>query len=102
MVEKIELDAVYEISQDIVVREIEGELVLVPLAAGIGDMEDDLFSLNETGKAIWNSLDGKKSLTAVAQMLEEKYDSPAGVIEEDVAGLIQELVKRKMVKKVDG
>ncbi|MCK4764307.1 MAG: PqqD family protein [Candidatus Aminicenantes bacterium] len=102
MVEKIELDAVYEISQDIVVREIEGELVLVPLAAGIGDMEDDLFSLNETGKAIWNSLDGKKSLTAVAQMLEEKYDSPAGVIEEDVGGLIQELVKRKMVKKVDG
>ena len=43
----------YVPSEDIVAREIEGELIIVPLAAGIGDMEDELFSLNETGREIW-------------------------------------------------
>ena len=33
-------------------REIEGELIIVPLVAGIGDADDELFTLNETGKAI--------------------------------------------------
>ena len=36
-------------SEDVVAREIEGEFIIVPLAAGIGDMEDELYSLNESG-----------------------------------------------------
>ena len=46
------LDAVYTPSEDIVAREIEGEIIIVPLVAGIGDMEDELYTLNDTGKAI--------------------------------------------------
>jgi hypothetical protein len=40
---KVNLDAAYVPSEDVVAREIEGELIIVPLAAGIGDMEDELF-----------------------------------------------------------
>ena len=53
------MDAVYAPSEDVVAREIEGELIIVPLVAGIGDMEDELYTLNETGRAIWDRLDGK-------------------------------------------
>ena len=28
-----------------------GGIIIVPLVAGIGDMEDELFTLNDTGKA---------------------------------------------------
>jgi hypothetical protein len=48
----IELSKIYEPSEDIVARVIEGELIIVPLVAGIGDLEDELFTLNETGRAI--------------------------------------------------
>ena len=52
----IKRDAVYAVSDDVVAREIEGEIIIVPLVAGIGDLEDELFTLNETGKAIWDRL----------------------------------------------
>ena len=47
------LDIIYVPSEDVVAREIEGEMIIVPIASGIGDMEDELYTLNETGKAIW-------------------------------------------------
>jgi len=52
MNEKLDLDAVYLPSEDIVAREIEGEIVIIPLVSGIGDMEDELYTLNETARAI--------------------------------------------------
>ncbi len=92
----VELDGRYVPSEDVVVREIEGELIIVPLVSGIGDMEDELFTLNETGRAVWKRLDGRKTLRDVVAELDAEFDAPAGVLEEDVVGLVEELVKRKM------
>ena len=83
-----------------VAREIEGELIIVPLVAGIGDMEDELFTLNKTGKAIWDLLDGKRNLGDVTSALTENYESPPNEIEQDVIGLVEELVKRRMLVEV--
>jgi hypothetical protein len=94
---EINKEKVYIPSDDIVAREIEGELIIVPLVAGIGDMEDELFTLNETGKAIWDQLDGKTSLSKVITTLSQDYDAPASEIESDVLGLVQELVRRRML-----
>jgi len=96
----IHLDNVYAPSEDVVAREIEGELIIVPLVAGIGDLEDELFTLNETGKAVWDLLDGKRDLGHVAAILAENYESPPGEIERDVLGLVEELVKRRMLVEV--
>ncbi len=96
----VQLDFVYIPSDDIVAREIEGELIIVPLVAGIGDMEDELFTMNETGKAIWRHLDGKNTLTDIITILAEDFDAPAGEIEKDVKGLVQELVNRRMLVEV--
>ena len=93
-------DAVYAPSEDIVAREIEGELIIIPLAAGIGDMEDELYTLNETGRAIWNRLDGRVTLGEIIATLSEDFDAPPGEIEHDVLGLVQELAKRRMLVEV--
>jgi hypothetical protein len=93
----ISLDQVYVPSEDIVDREIEGELIIVPLVAGIGDMEDELFSLNETGKDVWRRLDGRTTLAGVANALSAEYGAQPDEIERDVIGLVGELVRRKML-----
>jgi len=93
----IDLEKIYIPSEDVVAREIEGELIIVPLVAGIGDMEDELFTLNETGKAIWRRLNGKNSLELVIEDLNLEYDVDPAVIENDVLGLVNELVKRRML-----
>jgi hypothetical protein len=95
-----QLDAVYSHSEDVVAREIEGEFIIVPLAAGIGDMEDELYSLNGTGVAIWKRLNGKLSLKKISADLAGEYAAPLVEIEKDVLGLVSELLSRKMLIEV--
>lgn len=94
---EITLDTVYAPSEDVVARVIEGELIIVPLVAGIGNMEDELYSMNGTGKTIWSHLDGEKSLRALALDLAVEFSAPLEEIEKDVIGLMAELAQRRLV-----
>jgi hypothetical protein len=100
MVPEISLNGVYAISEDVVAREIEGELIIVPLVADIGDMEDELYTLNETGRDIWERLDGRRRLQEVVRELCAEYQAEPGRIEVDVLGLVTELVRRRMLVEV--
>ena len=93
----ISVKKIYMPSEEIVAREIEGELIIIPLVAGIGDLEDELLTLNDTGRAIWNQLNGQTDLQTVINRLLEAYDTEPKVITEDVLGLVEELVKRRML-----
>lgn len=95
--DEITLESICKPSEDIVSREIEGELIIVPITAGIGDMEDELYTLNETGRAIWDRLDGKTPLGDIVKALAEEYDAPPGDIGRDVQGIAAELVRRRIV-----
>ena len=97
---KVSLDGLYKPSEDIVARNIEGELIIVPLVSGIGDLEDELYTLNETGKAIWDRLDGKQKLREILAELSTEFEAPAGEIEKDLIGLMEELVRRKILVAV--
>ena len=100
MSDQIRSDVVYAPSDDIVAREIEGELLIVPLVSGIGDMEDELYSFNESGKAIWSCFDGQKTLEEVISALEREFDASPGEVRTDVEGLVAELIKRKMLVEI--
>ena len=91
------MDAKYSPSADVVAREIAGELIIVPITSGIGNMGDELFSLNETGKAIWDRLDGNRSVGEIVTELTDLFESPANEIEEDVMGFLRELLRRGML-----
>ena len=93
----ISLDVAYVPSEEVVARVIEGELIIVPLTAGIGDLEDELYTLNETGKAIWNLLDGKMTLKDVAWKLSAEFEAPEEELQRDVLGLVTELYQRRML-----
>jgi hypothetical protein len=99
---KVELEGVYAPSEDVVVREIEGELIIVPLASGIGDMEDELYSLNETGRAIIEKLDGRRNLREVIATLSVEYQSSERELDRDVVGFVEELFRRKILVRTPG
>jgi hypothetical protein len=94
---KVDLNHVYMPSEDVVARVIENEIIIVPLVSGIGDMEDEIYTLNETGRSIWEKLDGKKKLKDVVSELSSEFDSPIQKMEKDAIGFVQELIKRKML-----
>ena len=94
---KANLNACYIPSENIVAREIEGEVIIVPLVSGIGDMDDELYTLNEHGRAIWRLLNNNMTLKTIAADLSREYTASPGEVERDVIGFVEELLKRKMV-----
>lgn len=100
MVEKVSLKSIYKISEDVVARKVQEEFIIIPITSGIGDLEDEIYSLNDTGLAIWERLDGKRSLKDLVHELESEFEAPEIEIEKDVLGLAEELLKRKMLVEV--
>lgn len=88
-------------SEDVVAREIEGDMIIVPLVSGIGDADDELYTLNETGQVIWQKLDGTLTLDQVAAAISSEYASAGGEVEKDVLGFATEMVRRGMLAVKD-
>ena len=93
----VELSARPRPSADVVARVIDGQIIIVPLTSGIGDMEDELYTLNDTGKDIWDRLDGTRTLEQVVKELSSEFDASEDVLRTDVLGLVEELLKRKIL-----
>jgi len=87
------LERIYAKSKDLVEREIEGEIIIVPLTSGIGDLEDELFSLNEVRRDVWARIDGKKPVSEIVKELEEIYETDREKLTSDVLGFLGELEK---------
>jgi hypothetical protein len=100
MKKHITKDAVYAVSDGVVARKIENEIILIPIDIDIRVKENDLFTLNPAAQVIWKRLKGKKSLKDIIADLTVEYNSPVGVIEKDVIALVKELLKRKLLVKV--
>jgi hypothetical protein len=84
-------------SADVVARLIEGQLLIVPLVSGVGDLEDELYTLNETGRAIWEKLDGSRTIDEVAREMSREFDVAEEVVQRDVIELVEDLLGRKIL-----
>jgi hypothetical protein len=96
----VDVNSVYALSEDVVTRDIGGETVIVPITGGIGDMEDELYTINDSGQAILSMLDGKKSLREIVMDLSSDYDASVTDITSDVVGFVSELYRRKILVEV--
>jgi len=93
----VNLNVICAPSENVVAREIEGEILIIPLVAGIADTDDELYTLNETGQAIWQKLDGQRTLKEVAISLTGEFNAPLTEVEKDVLGFASELVRRSIL-----
>jgi len=93
----IHLKSCYKKSEDIIEKEIEGELIIIPLSSGVGDLESDMFSLNRTGAIVWNCLDGKTPLSDLINDIAKVFNTTYDHIENDVIEIIKDLVEKGLV-----
>ena len=83
---KIGPDTVCAVSQDVVAREIEGELIIVPLAAGIGDLEDELLHAQRDRPGHLGAPGRPHPPARIACALAAEYDAPPEEIERGRVG----------------
>jgi len=89
----VNVNAYYKISDEVVTRKIEEELIIVPLNKGIGDLDAEMFSLNTTGAVIWEKLDGTKPLDVIISETAQDFDVSYDQIKADVIELVEKLLK---------
>lgn len=97
---KIETDAVYTASDNVVVRLVENDIILFSVAFDEDGMSNEPYFLNTTGQVIWQRLEGHKSLKDIVKDLAKEFKAPVKVIEKDVIGFVEGLIKRKLLVKV--
>lgn len=84
-------------AEDIVAREVGGEIVLLDLEAGT------YYGLNAVGGMIWKSLEGgAKSIAQLCDELELEFDVDRATLEADVAALAADLQANGLARVTGG
>jgi hypothetical protein len=89
-------DRVYIRSIDVVSRKIAGELFLVPIKGKMADM-DNIFTLTAVAEYIWDSLDGRKSLSEILNNVLDRFDIEREQAESDIREFIMELMSAGLI-----
>jgi len=73
-------------------RMVDTDGVLLNLATGY------YYTLNEVGRFLWESLDGRKKLSEIHGELLERYDVDGEASRKDLLELLQDLLKEGLVE----
>jgi coenzyme PQQ synthesis protein D (PqqD) len=88
---EVSLQTTVRAGDDVVVRELDGEAVLLNLESGM------YFGLDSVGTRVWQLIDQHHRLSAVVGAMCEEFDAPPETIERDVLRLVTELVEKGIV-----
>ena len=80
---------------DVVVQVINGEALILKLH------EEEFFSLNETGARVAQLIEQRRSLGEVIDTLTDEYETAREQIEREVNDLVQALVSKGLVVRLE-
>jgi hypothetical protein len=94
--------AVFAKSGDIIARKMEDEFILVSVAGPGSAAEDNIYLLNETGRAIWQHIDGRATVAQLIDLMADQYNSKSQEeIRQGVHTLIKDLLKYRMITQTE-
>lgn len=77
------INELYKLKSLFVAREVGDELILVPLSGNVSDM-NHLFTMNETGKLIWENLRPEENIEYYVKLIMDYYDVDKDLAYNDV------------------
>lgn len=80
-------------NEDIAWRVIDGEALVV------SPKDSLIYPLNDVGARVWGLLDGKRTTSDIASIICEEFEGDGSVIQNDVMGFIEELLKAGLVNE---
>jgi hypothetical protein len=93
-----EAKAVYARREGVVLREVAGEHILVPIRRDVADLQA-IFALNRVGLRIWELLDGVRSLDGILGELLERFDVAAEEASVDLRSFVERLSAAGLVER---
>jgi shikimate kinase len=93
---------VFSKSRDIIARKMEEEFILVSVTGPSSAAEDNIYLLNETGRIIWQHIDGNTTVEQLVDIMAGRYNSKSKEeIRQDIYTLFQELLKNRMIVQTE-
>ena len=96
ILKKDSLKTIYRKNPDVVSRNIAGETVLVPISEKT-QTAGRLFTLNEVGAFIWESIDGEESVEGILNRILDRYDVGEKSASADLVELIESMERCGMI-----
>ena len=93
----MDIQQLYRIKSKFVTRAVGDELIIVPLSGNVAQM-NELFTLNETAKLIWENLDQNASLESMQMLLTETFDVDKTTALNDVESFLFRMEKLLLSK----
>jgi hypothetical protein len=90
--------AVYARRDGVVLREVAGEQILVPIRRNVADLKS-IFALNGVGRCIWELLDGTRGMNAVLAGLVERFDVSPEEASADLHAFVERLAQAGLVER---
>jgi hypothetical protein len=88
------ISSLYLLKTKYVTMEIGNELVLVPLSGNVSQM-NELFTMNETGRFIWDNLSQEMTVKDLADKMTKVFDVHADEAETDIQSFLEKLGELK-------
>jgi Coenzyme PQQ synthesis protein D (PqqD) len=92
-----QLEQVYVRSQAVVSRRVAGETLIVPVRGKVGDLAS-IYSFNQTGSLIWQSMESPKTLRELISDVQREYAVAREQAEKDVKQFLQDTLSVGLVE----
>jgi Coenzyme PQQ synthesis protein D (PqqD) len=92
-----QLERVFVRSQAVVSRRVAGETLIVPVRGKVGDLAS-IYSFNETGSLIWQTLESPKGLAELINAVQEEYAVERDQAERDVKQFLNDTLSVGLVE----
>ena len=92
----MEIESLFQLKSKFVTREVGNVLIVVPLSANVAQM-NELFTLNETAKVIWENLNEGIDMPTLIQTIADTFDIDKYTAEKDIELFLRRL--ESMLKK---
>ncbi len=89
----------YAKDADLVTRCVAGETIIVPIKNKVGDL-GSIYTLSEVGSTIWQVIDGKKSVSKIAQAVHSAYEVPLEEAEKDSVEFLNSLESAGLIRPI--
>ena len=91
------LEQVFVRSQAVVSRRVAGETLIVPVRGKVGDLAS-IYSFNETGSLIWQSMESPKGLAELISAVQQEYAVGYEQAERDVKQFLSDTLSAGLVE----
>ncbi len=91
--------ATYRKKENLLVRRIAGETLIVPIRGKLADMQR-IFTLNPVAEFVWEQLDGRKDFDALRAAVVAGFDVDEARADADLCELVTQLVDAELVESV--